>query len=301
MEDEVKKLLEVVNKLEPSLSDPVHSTELKLVSWLLLGCEVLQESKCLFLGFIRFLVDFEFLPANFEQQCIPSTCDPSVSGFPQCWLPRRLWCVGVSRGWILLFTCTCSDMKSSILDSLENNHVLLCSWEAMSKGSQLLQSHRRGPMCGPKLRYIRVSSFSIYYSCLRSPCEAMWMLFCFCFGLFFIFIFFVVLLLLYVAPSSYVCCSRYCQILFLYGWQSYWFKPCIIRPTYWCRIEFSKYCSRPESCHKNLHLPDTCLGFWCLRSPCEAVWMHFFFLVSILYLLMCDLASNIKSLFLWGW
>lgn len=32
MEDEVKKLLEVVNKLEPSLSDPVHSTELKLVS-----------------------------------------------------------------------------------------------------------------------------------------------------------------------------------------------------------------------------------------------------------------------------
>lgn len=167
-------------------------------------------------------MDFEFLPANFEQQCIPSMCDPSVSGFPQCWLSRRLWCLGVSRVWILLFTCTCFDMKRSVLDSLEKNHVFLCSWEAMSKGSQLLQSHRRGPMCGPKLRYIRVSSFSIYCSSLRIPCEAMRMLFLF---------FFVVLLPLYVAPASYVCRSRYCQILFLYGWQSYWFKPCIIRPT----------------------------------------------------------------------
>ena len=91
-----------------------------------------------------------------------------------------------------------------------------------------------------------------------------------------------------------MCCSRYCEILFFYGWQSYWFKPCIIRTTYWCRIEFSKYWSRPKSCHKKLHLPDTCLGFWCLRSPCEAVWMHLCFFFSIWYLRLCNLASIIR-------
>lgn len=102
----------------------------------------------------------------------------------------------------------------------------------------------------------------------------------FCF-VFFVCCFYV---LLYVAPSSYVCCSRYCQILFFYGWQSYWFKPCIIRTTYWCRIEFSKYWSRPESCHKKLHLPDTwCFRFWMLEKPMWGCLDAFVFLLLLYF------------------
>lgn len=44
MEDEVKALLDLVNKLQPSVADPVHSSQFKKVSfcmirlWLLISC-----------------------------------------------------------------------------------------------------------------------------------------------------------------------------------------------------------------------------------------------------------------------